>query len=247
MNTIQRLPATAALLLFFADLSLGQPAPAGVTRDHSIAAFSIWKPKEGQAQRFSAGYQQHLAWHRRSGDKWDWYGWYIISGRNFGQFVDATFDHSWNDFNNPVDPSGDGADNGLHTDPFGEYLVAFKVSRIEEASVRDTTGLRSKFSRLIRLKVNDLSIAGKILVRLKEKYTENGSVKNFQCFRTIDGGDLHQLFILVGLTDLTQFERSENIPADLAEIERSLKTSVVLEISSELLAYKSEMSLISAF
>jgi hypothetical protein len=236
MKTIKRLPAAVALLLLFANLSSAQ--------DHNIAAFSIWKPKEGQEQRFPAGYQQHLLWHQRSGDKWDWYGWYVISGRNFGQFVDATFDHSWNDFNSPVNPAGDGADNNLHTDPFGDYLMAFKVSRIEEASVTDTLGLRSKFSRLITLKVNDLSIARKILGRLKEKYMENGVIKNFQCFRTIDGGNLYQLFILIGLTDFTQMERSENIPADLAEIERSLKTNVITEIDSELLAYKREMSLI---
>jgi len=230
------------------------------TPARGIAAFSIWQPKEGQESRFETGYKQHLQWHQRSGDKWDWYGWYVISGKNYGQFVDATFDHSWSDFMAPVNPAGDGADNDLHTEPFGTYLGGFKLSRIEEASITDTAGLRTKFSRLITLKVNDLTLAEKILTRLKEKYTGNSAsaasaptpttpaspaVKNFQCFRLIDGGDLNQMIILIGLADLTQFDNTEHIPADLSEIEHASKTNVIREIESELLAFKSDMSLIA--
>jgi hypothetical protein len=206
-----------------------------------IAAFSIWAPKD--AQRFEAGYKQHLQWHKTSGDKWDWYGWLVISGRHVGQFIDATFGHSWNDLSRPVDPAGDGADNNLHTEPFGDYLTGFKVARIEEASVADTDGLKTRYSRLITLKTDDLPRARSVLLRLKERYTGKDGIRNFQCFHTIDGGDLNQVILLIGLNDLTQFDRSQNIAADVADIQRSLNVSAITEINSELLLYKKEMSL----
>jgi len=225
----------SAFFLLFTGTALAQ--------DHGIAAFSIWRPKAGMEQRFEAGYKQHLQWHQRNGDKWDWYGWYIISGKNFGQFVDATFDHAWNDFDHPVNPAGDGADNNLHTDPFGDYLTAFKVTRMEEASSTDTIGLRSKFTRLITIKFTDPDAARKILIQLKEKRATKGSTKNFQCFRVVDGDNLCQRLIMIGLPDLSSFERTENIEEDLAEIERLVKPGAIREIISEMLLYRGDMSL----
>ncbi len=61
-------------------------------------------------------------------DPWDWYGWYVISGERSGHFIDATFGHSWSDFDNPVNPAGDGADNDLHTEPFGNFIMGYKLS-----------------------------------------------------------------------------------------------------------------------
>jgi hypothetical protein len=229
--------------LFITSLLLLTATQSSLAQAHRIAAFSIWKPKEGQETLFETGYKQHLQWHKRNGDKWDWYGWYVISGKNFGQFLDATFDHSWNEFDNPVNPAGDREDNSLHTDPFGDYLMAFKLSRIEEASQTDTVGLRSKFTRLIRLQVTDPAAAGILLGRLKEKYVADG-VRNFQCFHVMDGGSLYQYIILIGAQHFAELEKTENIIMDLAAAERLLKTKVVTEADSELLAYRSDMSLL---
>lgn len=60
----------------------------------NIGQFAIWKARDGMLQNFETGYKQHLNWHKTNGDKWNWYGWYIISGDRYGQFVDATFDHN---------------------------------------------------------------------------------------------------------------------------------------------------------
>lgn len=232
-------------VLFITPLLFLSAAQSTLAQEHRITAISIWKPKEGQEQRFEAGYKQHLQWHKRNGDKRDWYGWYVISGTNFGQFVDATFDHSWSEFDNPVNPAGDGEDNSLHTDPFGDYLVAFKLSRIEEASATDTVGLQSKYTRLITLQVTDPVAARKIIGRLKEKYLADG-VKNFQCFRVVDGGNLNQIIILIGVQHFSEFNKTENIQEDLAAEERLLKTNVVTVINSELLGFRSDMSLLNS-
>lgn len=206
--------------------------------DQGIAAFSIWQPKD--AQRFEAGYKRHLQWHQRSGDRWSWYGWYVISGPHYGQFVDATFDHSWSDFSHPVDPAGDREDNDLHTEPFGEYLMGFRVARIGEAST--PAALSAKFSRWVTVKTSDPVAIRKILVQLKDRYAD--SVAGIQCFRMVDGGDLQRVFILIGLTGWEQMGRTSDLAADLAAIERSLKIDVITGIESELLAYKEDMSLI---
>ena len=84
-------------MYFISAFSCGAQTGSG---DHGIAAFSFWQPKD--AQRFEAGYKKHLQWHKNSGDAWDWYGWYVISGPHDGQFLDATFDHSFSDFMHPV-------------------------------------------------------------------------------------------------------------------------------------------------
>lgn len=212
-------------------------ATAAPASDHGIAAFSVWQPKD--AQRFETGYKQHLQWHRRSGDRWGWYGWYVVSGPHFGQFVDATFDHSWSDFSHPVDPAGDREDNDLHTDPFGDYLMGFRLARIEEAST--AAGLNAKYSRWVTVKTNDPVAIRKVLVRLKDRYAD--SVAGIQCFQMVDGGNLQQVFIMIGLTGWEQMGRTAGLAADLAEIERSLKTNVITGIESELLAYKEDMSI----
>ena len=102
-------------------------------QENNLAQFAIWKPKAGNEQLFATGYKQHLVWHKTNNDTWDWYGWYIISGPNWGMFVDATFNHNWNDFDNPVNPAGDKADNALHVHPFGDVLSVFKVSLVRSA------------------------------------------------------------------------------------------------------------------
>lgn len=94
------------VLLFMCHHVMAQNGP--------VAHFSFWQPKAGEEKNFENGYKQHLNWHKTNGDKWAWYGWYIISGPRSGQFVDATFNHAWGDFDKPVKPAEDGADNQLH-------------------------------------------------------------------------------------------------------------------------------------
>lgn len=67
------------LLIFFASFTYAQ--------NSNIGQFAVWKTKEGQLQNFENGYKQHLNWHKSNDDKWGWYGWFIISGNRYGQFL----------------------------------------------------------------------------------------------------------------------------------------------------------------
>jgi hypothetical protein len=211
---------------------------------NNIAQFAVWKPKEGLAQKFEDGYKQHLLWHKSNGDTWNWYGWYVISGSRYGYFIDATFDHTWNDFNNPVKPAADRADNALHTVPFGDLITAFKVMKLPELSFSDSIGLQSKLLRLIKLTVNDIPGAIKVLEKLKTNYASQGTIKNFQTYKMVDGGNINQLILLIGFNDYIAYGKAEHLQEDINAIENSLKVKVITAINSETLLYKPDMSLL---
>jgi hypothetical protein len=107
-----RLMQVAAALCLAAPVC-AQPA-AGAAR------LVAWKPKPGQDSAFEAGYKRHLEWHRSAGDRWTWLGWTMISGDREDQFVDGTFFHAWTDFDTPVQPAADGANNAINTVPYAD-------------------------------------------------------------------------------------------------------------------------------
>ena len=214
-----------------------------LAQEKNIAQFAVWQPKEGLEQNFEMGYQKHLLWHKTNGDTWNWYGWYIVSGPRFGYFIDATFDHSWNDFNSPVKPAGDAADNQIHTDPFGNFKTAFKVSKVSELSSADDAGLKSKFTRLVTISVNDTPLALKTIERLRNNYAANSSVKNFMTYKMVDGGDVNQIILMLGFKDYNEYGKTENLPEELSAIESSLKEKSITAVSSETLVYRADMSL----
>jgi hypothetical protein len=214
-----------------------------VTRaqDNTIGQFVFWKPKEGLEQKFETGYKQHLQWHKANNDPWGWYGWYVISGPRSGQFVDATVGHRWGDFDNAIRPSEDAADNRLHVYPFGALQIVFKVSQVKALST-DVQGLKSKFTRMIMLSVNDVPAALKIVEKLKGRY-EGLSIQHFQTYRIVDGGEMNQIMILLGFEGYHAYGKSAGLQEDLAAIERSLKVKVITSITSETLVYREDMSL----
>ncbi|HZE85513.1 MAG TPA: hypothetical protein VE035_14455 [Puia sp.] len=216
-----------------------------MAQTNSIAHFSIWKPKAGLEQNFEAGYKQHLKWHKSAGDKWSWYGWYFISGPRDGQFVDGTFDHAWSDLDHSVKPAEDGADNNLHTYPFGDFREGFNVKYLASLSISDSTSLRSKFLRLVTVHVSDVEKGKTVLEKLKALYQSKAGIRTFLTYKMIDGGNLNQFFLLIGLNSFEEYGRSENLQEELLSIERSLNLRAVESISSETLAYRADMSLLA--
>ncbi|GAB3223252.1 hypothetical protein [Spirosoma arcticum] len=214
--------------------SFGQP--------NNVAHISFWKPKPGQAKNFENGYKQHLKWHKDNGDKWVWYGWYIISGTRDDQFVDATFNHLWSDFDNSVKPAEDGADNALHTYPFGDFEGGYKMVNLTNLSISDNNSLKTKFLRLVMIDVIDIKSGKKMIEKLKTSYQTNG-VKTFLTFKMVDGGNLNQFLLLIGLNSFAEFGKTENLQEELSIIETILKIKTITSITSETLVYRADMSL----
>jgi hypothetical protein len=213
-----------------------------MAQDNAVAHFSFWKPRPGQEQQFEKGYKQHLIWHRNNGDRWAWYGWYFISGPRAGQFVDATFDHAWGDFDKPVKPAEDQADNLLHTYPFGDFLGGSKMIHLPNLSIADSSSLKSKFLRLVTIHVTDIAAGKKLIDKLKSTY-QAGGIRSFMTFKLVDGGNLHQLILLIGLNRFEEYSRLENFQEDLMAIELAMKVKAISSVTSETLVYRADMSL----
>lgn len=108
---------------------------------HAITSFVIWKPLPGHEDEFESVYKRHLQWHKAAQDTWSWYGWYFVSGERYGQFMDATFDHAWADFDKPIKPAGDRADNRVNVFPYGEVKSVYKALYMPILSIREPNSL----------------------------------------------------------------------------------------------------------
>jgi hypothetical protein len=214
-----------------------------VSPDKHVAQLVFWKPKSGQDQLFETGYKRHLGWHKANGETWSWYGWWVISGPHDGDFIDATFDHTWEDFGRSIKPAEDVADNNLHVYPFGDVLEVFKLACISDLTISDSIGLRSKFLRMITMETTDPNSGIKLLEKLKADYQARGAIKNLRLFQLIDGGDIRKLILLLGFDSYEAFGKAEGLGAELSALEAGSKTRVFLSVVSETLLYQAGMSL----
>ncbi len=214
-----------------------------IAQDNRIAQFAVWKPIPGQEAAFQRGYQRHLKWHKENGDTWEWYGWYVSSGPRVGQFVDATFDHAWSDFDNAVDPAGDRADNQVNVVPYADIQSVFKVYYLRDQSLPSPTGLKSKFLRLLTLEVTDIQGGIKILDRLKGSFRTSPETPTLTAYKVVDGGNANQLLVILGFDSWDHYGKSENIQERLSAIESGMKTKTLVSVTSETLTYRADMSL----
>ena len=213
---------------------------------NSIAHVSVWIPKAGHKQNFENGYKQHLQWHAANQDTWSWYGWYVISGERSGYFIDATFDHQWEDFDRPVNPAGDAADNNLHTVPFGNFVKGYKMAFYPQLSTGDSNTLQSRFLRIITIRVINTENAKKVFEKLRSLYSRDRKSPSYLLYQLVDGGNLKEWQLLVGHNSFETFASYEKLIDELSAIERSLNVTTIESVSAETLRYQKEMSLFPA-
>jgi hypothetical protein len=216
---------------------------APVLAQQHIAQFVVWQPKAGAAQQFETGYKKHLTWHKANRDPWGWYGWFITPGPRSGQFVDATVDHAWSDFDHPLKPAEDRADNELHVYPYAHLQTVVKVACLKDLSSGDNNSLRTKFLRMITLRVTDINTGIQLIRQLKGSWPSATPLRHFLVYKVVDGGDMHQLILLMGLNSFEEYGNSEQLQELLATAETALKVKAITAITSETLVYRADMSL----
>lgn len=209
-------------------------------QDSNIGQFAIWKAKDGQTQNFENGYKKHLNWHKTNGDQWGWYGWFFISGPRYGQFVDATFNHQWADFDKAVKPADDMADNRINVFPFGDVQSIFKAVEVEKASSRGAN-LKTKFIKMITLNVGDVEQAVAISEKLKEYYISK-SIKFYKTYTMIDGGETKQLILMLGFDSWADYSLSEDFNRQISKYQHELKIETIRTIVSETMVYRADLS-----
>jgi hypothetical protein len=212
------------------------------TAQDNIVHFSVWNPRPGQASVFEDGYHHHLQWHAANKDTWSWFGWYIISGPRHGQFIDATFGHSWADFDHPVNPTGDGADNALHTEPFADYLKAYKAMRLPFSDTEDTVVLTSKFVRMLTIEVTDRAGAAQLIKRLLTDSRQKDLVDKVLVYEVVDGGEVGQVVMLLGGSSFQDLGKTAGLPGDLQDLDGNSGGRAIGTITAETLVFRRDMS-----
>ncbi|NML23499.1 hypothetical protein HHL16_21645 [Pseudoflavitalea sp. G-6-1-2] len=202
----------------------------------SLAQFVTWKPKAGMEQKFEDGYKRHLGWHADNGDTWGWYGWTFISGPRAGQFMDATIDHAWADFDHPVNPSGDREDNEKNTEPYADFQSAMKWQAIPAVSYNLEVGLKTKYMKMIALEVRDDYRAQWRVRTLRNKLQDKPGIKYFRTYKAVDGDNLNHWYLLIGSDSWADMEPTWNAG------ERLMDSAIFKSISSETLVFRSELS-----
>ncbi|WP_123868127.1 hypothetical protein [Chryseobacterium lactis] len=219
--------------LLFAGFMYGQNA--------TIGQFAIWKPKNGESENFEKGYKQHLNWHKVNKDQWGWYGWFFISGPRYGQFVDATFDHIWADFDTAVKPADDMADNKLNVFPFGDVQTIFKVENVPKASSIDTFALKTKLIKLVTLTVDNVEQSIRVSEKLKDYYVSR-KIKFYKTYKVVDGGSVNQIILMLGFDSWNDYSLSENLHEKITEYQQMLKIKTISAVESETMIYRPDMS-----
>ena len=216
-----------------------------VAQDNRIAQFTVWEPKENQAFDFRRGYRQHIQWRKTAGDNWEWHGWYFTSGPRIGQFLEGTFNHSWSDFDNPIDPTEEGQDSQLNVEPFAYLRSRYKAFFLKDQSLATSGSLRSKMMRMVTITVTEMPAAIKIIDRFKNTFRSNSDVSTLMAFKVIDGGNANQLILLIGSNSWEQYGKTENIQDQLANIENAMKLKLTIDrITSETLTFQPDLSLV---
>lgn len=193
-----------ALLLFSLNTVFAQK-PTGY-----LARFTILKPKVGMEVQFEEGYKRHLEWHLTNADSWNWYGWYVVSGTRRGQFIDATIGRSWADFDSPVNPSADRADNLVSVLPFAEITTQYTTTFQAEFSRVKDTDLVAPLQNVVYLKLNpasETSFKRFLAEFMKQAATE----QSFLWYRIEDGDDTPQYFVLMPRNNFAEFGKTENL------------------------------------
>lgn len=216
----------------------------GSGQSKNIAKCWLWQPKDGHEQDFESGYNKHFNWHKKNGDNPVWYCWEFVSGPRYGDFLDVSF-NSWKDLDVSFKPEEDNKDFQLHIVPFANLQTAFKLKLLPAISSKDSIGLHSKYMRLITLTVNNIPDALKVIARLEEDYFPNVSVTHFFTYEMVDGGHMDQMLLMLGFNSYADFGKSENFQEEMDRIQNSLKLKVIKATTSETLAYRPDLFIVS--
>lgn len=138
MLKLRFLTSIFATWLVMTGMAMGSSSPSG-----NAARVVAWQAKPGMSRDFELGYRRHLEWHRAHDDAWTWHGWSIVSGPRTGYFVDGTFFHPWADFDAPVAPAQDAADNEVNVAEYATLQSVAAYESVEALSRFDAAQLQA--------------------------------------------------------------------------------------------------------
>ncbi|MBX7153003.1 hypothetical protein K1X84_15350 [bacterium] len=219
----------------------------------SAARIVTIQPKENVRRDFELGYKRHLTWHADNKDPWAWYGWQVIGGDDVGLFVDGTFGHTWEDFDRPVAPAADAADNALNVTPYAAFLNFSHYMRMEPLS-NDAALESRKPSALIEWHRYEIKPGTEIdfeniLAAYHSALMKEKNLRQHAVYKLVNGGNQPSYIVMFPIEKLSEIGLSENGMAELLskyKDEKNLQkmTSVISHHVSSILRYRADMSYI---
>lgn len=67
-------------------------------QSNNMARLFFVKVKTGEGADFAAALKKHSEWRKQQGDPWTWIVYQVVNGKNLGDYVIRSGDHSWSDF-----------------------------------------------------------------------------------------------------------------------------------------------------
>ena len=114
----------------------------------TAAQIILVKPLPGHGAQFEEGVRRHTEWLVEHGAEWSWLAFYISMGERTGQYVFATFNHAFADFDEG-DVTAPGSDESMRENVLphvGEMQVAMIRLRPELSMVLPDAPFRPLYS-----------------------------------------------------------------------------------------------------
>jgi hypothetical protein len=170
-----------------------------------FARFTVLAPKEGMQTDFDAGYKRHLEWHAAQPDTWTWLGWTITTGERFGTFIDATVDREARDFDTPVAPAADAADNAKNVLPFARIVSTAVYRQRRDLGSRATADLKSRLLTMMTIDVQP-GAEPRFEAQLR---SDKG---NIIVFELVNGGDVPRYLVFVPAQKMSEVAEAATVP-----------------------------------
>jgi hypothetical protein len=177
-----------------------------------FARFTVLAPKEGVQQDFESGYKRHLEWHAAQPDTWSWLGWTVTTGERFGTFIDATVDREATDFDAPVAPAADAADNAKNVLPYARIVTTSLYQLRRDLGDRPTSDLKSHLLSLMTVDVEP-GAESRFEAQLRPNHV------NLIVFELVNGGEVPRYLIFVPARTMSEVANAA-MPAARAGVRR---------------------------
>jgi hypothetical protein len=173
----------------------------------------------------------------------------VASGTRLDYFIDATFGHSWSDFDKPINPAADLADLEVNVLPFVTVFTQFTCVHLTSYSVATNTDLSAALPQVIYFKVRpgQEQTFEEFLASFRSDYPKIAPDQNFSWYRVEDGDKTPQYLLFVPHKNQAERQTPDNLWTKLweqnAEARNKFQNSVA-EVTIETMRYRADLTFI---
>ncbi len=223
--------------------------------DPVISRVVVWKAKPSMDAKLEAGIKAHNLLHKKKNDPMPHHTYVVTSGPNTGDFVRVAGGRNWKDFDAEAAwQAEDQADSAINTDPYIAsampmyYRLRPDLSRMPPG----TTPSAMYALGFIRLKIGKVDDYEQSRKLLKQAADKANWPRHFLVFSLVNGGDGPTWVISNPADKFADFNPpegktfaemlEEQLGKDAARLRQEMADSSIASITSELIAYRADLS-----